>query len=64
MWLKIREVGYLEVDFWHTHDRRCHRHDAVVADPEAHWMAHRLDRVPHAIRSGVTRSYGPYRPIG
>lgn len=42
MWLKVGEVGYLEVQFEHTHDGRRHRHDALVADPEAHALAHRL----------------------
>ncbi len=43
MWLKVGEVGYLEVDFWHSHgDSGTHLHDALVATVEAHALAHRL----------------------
>jgi hypothetical protein len=43
MLLSIGTVGYLELEFWHTHDDRRHRHDLAVADPEAHQLSHRLD---------------------
>ena len=34
----------LEVVFEHTHDGRHHRHDALVADAQAHELCHRLAR--------------------
>ncbi len=43
MLLSIGTVGYLEVDFFHTHDGHLHRHSAAVADPLAHQLSHRLD---------------------
>ncbi len=42
MWLKVGEVGYLEVDFWHSHGDEAHLHDGLVASVEAHQLAHRL----------------------
>ena len=43
MWLQVGTVGYIEVDFWHSHDGHHHLHDAnVAASVEAHGMAHRL----------------------
>jgi hypothetical protein len=39
----LGKVGYLEVDFWHTHNGRHHLHDALVAASiQAHQLAHRL----------------------
>jgi hypothetical protein len=42
MWLKVGEVGYVEVRFTHLHDGRRHQHDALVASVEAHRVCHRL----------------------
>ncbi len=44
MWLVGSGRGFfVELVFWHTHDGRCHRHDALVADVEAHQLCHRLE---------------------
>ena len=43
MLLSIGTVGYLRLEFEHTHEGRRHRHPLELADAEAHWLAHRLE---------------------